>query len=156
MRKKMLHQLQAAAASGAIAAGGIAVRQLRRHAQQGWGRNTPYGKLFDPARLETIYGEVVRVTRFVPMPGMSEGIELLLQIGEEREAVHLGPSKFLTFDVAGIDPGDTVEVTGSKVELAGETVLLATSVRKGDMRIELRNQRGVPVWRRGSEERASS
>jgi hypothetical protein len=148
MRKKTLHRLQAAAALGAFAAGGIAVQQLRRHARHGWGHSTPYGKRFDPARMETIQGKVVRVARFVPVPGMSEGIELLLETAEGRVAVHLGPSKFVSFDETGVDPGDTIEVSGSRIDLAGETVLLATVIRKGELQIVLRNERGVPVWHR--------
>jgi hypothetical protein len=147
MRKKTLQRWQAGAALGALAAGGMALQQFRRHAQHGWGRATPYGKLFDPSRIETIRGQVARVARFVPMPGMSEGIELLLDTSNGLAAVHLGPSRFISFEQTGIDPGDALEVTGAKVELAGETVWLATHMRKGDQHIELRTERGVPLWR---------
>jgi hypothetical protein len=146
MRRTTRRRWRTAAALGAVAAGGIAVQQIRTHARYGWGRATPYGKLFDPARLETIQGKVSLVARFVPLPGMSEGIELWLETTQGGLAVHLGPGKFIPIDV--VDPGDLIEVTASRVELAGETVLMATSIQKGDLRIELRNEKGAPLWGR--------
>lgn len=150
MRKRALRQLQAAAALSAFAAGGLALRQLKRHAGHGWGRRTPYGQLFDPERLTTMQGTVVRVARFLPVPGMSEGIEMLLETEGEAVAVHLGPSKFVAGDAANFAPGDVIEVTGSRTELAGEAILMATSVGKGSMRLELRDLTGAPLWKRAS------
>ncbi|NWF55301.1 MAG: hypothetical protein HXY45_10970 [Syntrophaceae bacterium] len=42
--------------------------------------------------------------------------------------------------------GDKVEVTGSKVMVEGETVLLVSSITKGDKTWQFRNPQGFPYW----------
>lgn len=42
----------------------------------GWGAETPYGRLYDPAKAHTVHGTVVRVGTGPPIPGMASGLQL--------------------------------------------------------------------------------
>jgi hypothetical protein len=45
-----------------------------------------------------------------------------------------------------IEPGDRVEITGSRVTVEGKPTIIAAEVRKGDEVLQLRDAAGVPVW----------
>ncbi|OPY62846.1 MAG: hypothetical protein A4E57_03894 [Syntrophorhabdaceae bacterium PtaU1.Bin034] len=45
-----------------------------------------------------------------------------------------------------MEKGGTVEVKGSRVNLAGKPVIIAAEVRKGEEILALRNDTGIPVW----------
>jgi hypothetical protein len=45
----------------------------------GWGIGGNYSRMYDPARVETISGEVVSIDEFSPMSGMSNGIHITLR-----------------------------------------------------------------------------
>src|SRR5262249_13784336 len=42
----------------------------------GWGMDTPYGRLYDPAKEETISGQVVSIDTSAPLPGMAPGMQM--------------------------------------------------------------------------------
>jgi hypothetical protein len=42
--------------------------------------------------------------------------------------------------------GDSLEVTGSLIEVEGTTFLVAREVRKGATLLRLRDERGAPAW----------
>jgi hypothetical protein len=43
--------------------------------------------------------------------------------------------------------GDSVEITGSKfINDAGEKLIIARSIKKGDLTVELRDDKGTPKW----------
>ena len=113
---------------------------------QGWGPGGAYGRLYDPAKVEKLSGQVLEVRKVMPMRGMSSGVELVVKTPPETIAVHLGPAWFVENQEPRIAKGDTVEVEGSRVAVAGKPVVLAASVRKGDDLLQLRDAAGVPAW----------
>lgn len=112
----------------------------------GWGVGGNYSRMYDPARVETISGEVVSIDEFSPMSGMSSGIHITLRAEKETIPVHLGPEWFLEKQDAAIAKGDNLEVTGSRVTFNGKPAIIAAEVRKGNESLKLRNSDGVPVW----------
>ena len=44
----------------------------------GWGVDTPYGRLYDPAKEQIISGQVVSIETSAPMPGMAPGMLMLV------------------------------------------------------------------------------
>jgi hypothetical protein len=60
--------------------------------------------------------------------------------------VHLGPQWYLENQDVKIEPGDRVEITGSRVTVQGKPTIIAAEVRKGDEVLQLRDAAGVPVW----------
>jgi hypothetical protein len=45
------------------------------------------------------------------------------------------------------NPGDAVEVTGSQMEVAGGTMLVAKEVTVKGKTLKLRDDQGLPLWR---------
>lgn len=112
----------------------------------GWGMGGAYQRMFDPATVETVSGEVQKVEKIAPMRKMGAGIHLLVKTAKETVPVHLGPEWFIDRLDAKIQRGDKVEVTGSRVTLEGKPVIIASEVKKGDETLLLRDGAGVPVW----------
>lgn len=100
---------------------------------------------FDASTVETFKGTVAAVDRVQRMPGMA-GVHLKVQVGAETRVVHLGPAMYvdprMTFAAK-----DEVEVTGSRVQLAGEPAVLAVAVKKAGKVLELRKADGTPLFR---------
>ena len=122
-------------------------------AQRGPGGGMPpgagYGRIYNPQTVETITGEVVKVEKASPMRGgMGQGVHLLVRTNANTEpiSVHLGPSWFMENQEVQIQPKDQVQVTGSRVELAGKPALIAAEVTKGNQELKLRDENGLPVW----------
>ncbi len=102
------------------------------------------GRIFDPATVQTVAGEVADVKRFDGRRG--EGVHLDLATAEGTLPVHLGPAWFLEKQAVKIAKGDRVEVTGSRVTFGGKPALVAQVVKKGDATLTLRDAAGVPAW----------
>jgi hypothetical protein len=112
----------------------------------GWGAGSPYNRLYDPATVETIRGEVVGVDQVSPMKGMSYGVHLRVETGEGVLPVHLGPAWYLDNQEAHLAVGDEVEVTGSRVQFDGAPAIIAAEVRRGEQILQLRDPGGFPRW----------
>lgn len=112
----------------------------------GWGAQGQYQRMYNPATVETVTGEVVKVDKVTPKKGMSYGIHLLLKTDKETLTVHLGPGWYIERLDTKIEVGDTVEVKGSRVTLKTGPALIAAEVRKGDAVLALRDDKGFPYW----------
>jgi hypothetical protein len=112
----------------------------------GWGPEGAFGRMYDPKTAETIKGTVVSVDRVAPMKGMNAGLHLAVKTDAQTVSVHLGPSWYLENQDVKIQPGDVVEVRGSRVTIAGKPALIAAEVKKGDATLRLRDETGIPVW----------
>lgn len=124
----------------------MAQAAMKWHGSGGWGPESPYGRTYDPATVETVSGEVVGVEHFTPRKGMHPGVHLQLKTDKETVDVHLGPSWYVENQDLKIAPKDHIEVKGSKVTFAGKSAIVAREVTKGDETLTLRDQNGVPVW----------
>ena len=116
------------------------------HGSGGWGHHSQYGRMYDPNNLTTVSGEVISVDTFTPRSGMSGGMDLQLKTDDETLDIHLGPAWYLQNQDIQIQPGDKIEVTGSKVDFNRQPAMMAASVKKGDTTLILRDDNGFPVW----------
>ncbi len=112
----------------------------------GWGANSRYGRLYNPATIETVVGQVASVDKFTPARGMSPGIHLLLRTDKETIPVHLGPAWFIDKQGFGIESGDTLEVTGSRITFDGKPAIIAAELKRDGKVMMLRDRNGVPAW----------
>jgi hypothetical protein len=81
------------------------------------------------------------------MHGMSSGVHVLMRTeGDATLSVHLGPAWFVDNQELVIQPGDTLEVTGSRVIVDGAPALIARTVASGEEELVLRDQAGFPMW----------
>jgi hypothetical protein len=85
----------------------------------GWGMGSPYQRMYDPAAVITVTGEVESVQETVPMRGMMSGIHLNLKTAGGELPVHLGPAWYVERLDTPIEVGDKIEVKGSRVSSTG-------------------------------------
>lgn len=105
-------------------------------------------RMYDPATETTLKGAVEAVTQ---QPGGNQMMEMMgthLTVkteGENRE-VMLGPSAFIAGKGFSFVKGDAIEVTGSKVTMAGTEYVIAREVVKDGKTLTLRDKNGMPEW----------
>ncbi|WP_136515496.1 DNA-binding protein [Geomonas edaphica] len=112
----------------------------------GWGMNGAYQRLYDPAKVETVTGEVVKVEVVSARKGPGNGVHLQLKTDQGTIPVHIGPAWFVERLDAKIEKGDRVEVKGARINFDGKPAIIAAEVKKGDAVLQLRDAAGVPVW----------
>jgi hypothetical protein len=111
-----------------------------------WSTSGQYGRAYDVKTVQTVSGVVLSVEKFTPAQGMTPGVHLQVKTETGNLSVHLGPSWYLDNQEARIEPNDRIEITGSRVTLNGDPVLIAAEVKKGDRVLKLRDENGVPMW----------
>jgi hypothetical protein len=121
-------------------------RGMQWHGSGGWGPGGQYGRMYDPATVETIRGEVVSVDRFSPMKGMGQGVHTTVKTATETLSVHLGPAWYLENQDVKLEPKQTVEVKGSRITFRGKPAIIAAEVHKGEEVLKLRDDNGHPLW----------
>jgi hypothetical protein len=124
----------------------FAQRGMKWQGSGGWGMGTPYQRMYDPAKVETISGTVESVDRIAPVKGMYPAVALTVKTDKETITVHLGPEWYIGRLDAKIAKGDSVEVKGSRVTFGDKPVIIAGEIKKGDKVLQLRDNAGVPVW----------
>ena len=116
------------------------------HGSGGWGMGSAYQRMYNPATVDTVSGEVISVNKMTPSKGMGTGIHLQLKTDKETISVHLGPSWYIDRLDARIEKGDAIEVKGSRVTVGGKPAIIAAEVKKGDALLKLRDDSGIPAW----------
>jgi hypothetical protein len=124
----------------------FAQRGMKWRGGGGWGMVTQYGKMYNLKTVGTIRGEVISVDKFTPMKGMSYGIHLMVKTDKETIPVHLGPAWYIENQDVKIEPGDKIEVKGSRITFNGKPAIIAAEVKKGQEILKLRDEGGFPVW----------
>jgi len=112
----------------------------------GWGPGTPYNRMYDPAKVETVSGTVEAVTQVVPMKGMYPAVAVTLKTDKEAISVHLGPEWYISRLDTKIEKGDSIEVKGARTTFSGKPAIIAAELKKGDTTLVLRDVQGIPAW----------
>jgi hypothetical protein len=103
---------------------------------------------YEPKTVETIQGKVLSVEKTTPAKNRGYGVHLMLQTDKETIPVHLGPARYIDTQTPKIEANDTVTVTGSRVTVDGKPAIIAAQVKKGNDVLKLRDDNGIPAWRR--------
>ena len=104
---------------------------------------------WNPATVETLKGEVMTKDTITPSKGRSgmPAVGMTLKKEDDYAAyVHLGPQWYFDKQDLGINVGDKIEVIGSKITVEGNSVILVSSIKKGDRTWQFRDQQGFPFW----------
>jgi hypothetical protein len=112
----------------------------------GWGPDTHYHRMYNPDSVENISGEVAAINMITPMRGMGYGVHMIVKTDKETISVHLGPSWYIENQDVRIEPGDKIEVKGSRIMLDDTSAIIAAEVKKDDEILILRDENGFPVW----------
>lgn len=119
---------------------GIAAAGYAQQATPRGGRN------YNPATETTLTGTVQEVQN-IPTSGRGGGgVHLVFRTGEGPVEVHLGPASFAASKNFTFAKGDALTITGSKVTIDGQPVLIAREIKKGDQVLTLRDANGIPLW----------
>lgn len=107
------------------------------------------GQHYNAGTVATMSGVVDDVAYVAPAQQhhMGPGVHVMLQKDGEILPVHLGPYWYLSEQGKPFEKGEAVTVVGSRVTMAGETVLIAQTITRGDSTLVLRDDQGMPVWR---------
>lgn len=90
-------------------------------------------------------GTVTEVEFHESPPGFL-GVHLQGTNDEGSMEIHAGPSSFLEAKQFAFRNGDAVVVVGSKVTWRGKPMLLARQIVRGEETLELRDEKGHPLW----------
>jgi hypothetical protein len=104
---------------------------------------------WDPATVETVKGEVMTKDSITPQKdkNWSPAVGMTLKKEDDYAVyVHLGPQWYIDKQELAINVGDKVEVTGSKIMVEGNMVILVSSIKKDDKTWQLRDEKGFPFW----------
>lgn len=113
----------------------------------GWGVDSPYARLYDPAREQTISGQVVRVETAAPAQGMALGMQMMIQTDDDKTTrVLVGPEWYLSRQDVEMQENIRVQVLGALAELNGQPVFVAREVQVGGQTLVLRDGKGTPMW----------
>ena len=113
----------------------------------GWGPGSPYHKLFDAKKVQTISGSVVDAKRNAPQPGLGQGTVITVLVPDGRRIlVHLAPTWFMQQTQLRVSRKDQVTVSGVVLPGEGRPVMMAGSIAVGGRQVQFRDAQGVPVW----------
>jgi hypothetical protein len=112
----------------------------------GWGMLSPYSKMFDPRAVEIIKGEVLAIEKFIPLKGMSCGLQIMVRTETDTIAAHLGPEWFMENQDAHIERQDIIEIKGSRITFDGKPIVIAMEILRRTDVLRLRNTNGFPAW----------
>jgi hypothetical protein len=104
---------------------------------------------YDTATEATFRGTVQEVKQVEAGGRRGPGTHVVLKTAEGAVEVHLGPRSFLDEQKLAVALGDAMEVVGSRVKVAGADVVIAREIRKGDQKLILRDESGIPRWSGG-------
>lgn len=126
---------------------GQSTEPLNAQGSGGWGSETPYGRLYDPAKEQTVRGQVTSIGTAAPMQGMTPGTQIQVQTEDGKTTqVQLGPEWYLERQDGMPQANTRVQITGSLVEVEGQPVLLAREVQFDGQSLTLRDAQGRPMW----------
>jgi uncharacterized Zn-binding protein involved in type VI secretion len=104
-------------------------------------------RLFDPSTVVTVWGTVLARSRVVGATGTVDGVDVRLGTPGGEIRVHLGPGFWVDKQALNFAVGDVVAVKGSMIAIDGKPTIIAESVTWGTSMLELRDAKGVPIWR---------
>jgi sporulation protein YlmC with PRC-barrel domain len=99
-----------------------------------------YGNLFNPKKIETVSGEIVRVEYY-------EEARLIIYTDAKKPVlVALGPTGYLESQPTILRPGHRVTVIGSEAVVDDTPFLIAEKIKEGNEELQLRDNEGNPMW----------
>jgi hypothetical protein len=104
-------------------------------------------RLFDPSTVVTVWGTVLARSRVVGATRAADGVDVRLGTPGGEIRVHLGPGFWVDKQALNFAIGDVVAVKGSMMAIDGKPTIIAESVTWGTSMLELRDTKGVPIWR---------
>ncbi len=128
-----------------MAGGVIAILLVVAQAWPQMGPGMNYGCFYNPSTEITAHGVLEAVQNAV-YPCRRGGTQVTLKTENGSYDGRLWPTFFLSQNNFSLAKGDTVSVTGSKLQTQGATVLVAREVSRNGKSLALRSYQGIPAW----------
>jgi hypothetical protein len=110
-------------------------------AQKNQGTNPPYD-LHSETKMKATVDEV----KLPPKGSEKEVVHLTVKNATDTFDIYLCPKSFLDDMGVSFSKGDEISLIGSKVKVENADLILAREVVKGNDTLELRDEKGNPVW----------
>ena len=115
-------------------------------AQPQYGRGQGLRRHYDPGTEITFSGTVDEV-KTIPGPGRGPGgMHLMVRAEAAVTEVVLGPVWFVASKKFDFAKGDNITVTGSRLTMNDQQVVVAREVTKEGKVLTLRDPKGFPLW----------
>lgn len=103
-------------------------------------------RTYDPASAVSLTGvSIIRVDTL--KRGDDSSLSALLSSGTDSISAMIGPVTFLMSNSLTLAAGDVIDISGSRLMMAGKPMLMATEIRKGETKVVLRDKAtGAPAW----------
>lgn len=112
--------------------------------------NTTGNKKSNPLNVERVSGEVTD-KKVITNPDGSSMVSITLSTPSEDIKVLLAPSSYLDASRVGVQIGDTVEIKGSRMQVNGSEMMIASEINKNGNVIPLRDDKGNPMWKNATK-----
>ena len=104
------------------------------------------GRMYNPSTEATVTGTIDEIKNLTSPGRGGGGLHLILSAPSGAIDVRVGPASFVSSKGFTFAKGDALTVVGSKVTMAGQEVLIARELKKGDQVLTLRDAKGFPLW----------
>jgi DNA polymerase III alpha subunit len=111
---------------------------------QGMGQRRQF---YDPSKVTTITGTIAAVDSQETPRGGFYMVQLTVQDSSGTTPVMVAPSSYLDSQNITFNKGNSIQVTGAKMNFRGNDVFIAGQIVIGGKTIKLRDDSGRPVWR---------
>jgi hypothetical protein len=102
---------------------------------------------YDRSIEATFKGSILEVRERPCAVSRGIGSHLLIRTADGKAfEVHLGTTRFVHEYGLSFQRGETVEITGVKVVLAGTDAILARKMKRGTEEFVFRDSEGNPIW----------
>ncbi|OIP68920.1 MAG: hypothetical protein AUK43_14530 [Oscillatoriales cyanobacterium CG2_30_40_61] len=115
------------------------------------GKGQYSGSMYDPSRVETVQGTITEIQTINRWNRTSQRAHLLMKTNTETLELHLGPQWYLEQQNFQIQPNDSVEVTGMRIDRGGQPILMVGEIKKENQTLQLRDENGYPRWMGGQQ-----
>jgi sporulation protein YlmC with PRC-barrel domain len=118
-----------------------------------WAPESTYNANFNPATMTTLEGTIRNVGSFRPQQNAALGLRLKVKPADGKSViVYAGPRIFAVRQGMEFKPGDAITVNGSKTQVNGKSVIMASELTTAGQTLRLRDPQGKPLWKLGSME----
>jgi len=122
----------------------------------GWESDSLYNKLYNASEMDSFKARVVKITKVIPMPGMSPGVAIHVKESDNHEVIEVQvcPTWYMKIGSIGLKRGDRVKVQGVWTEIDGKDVFIASKIKKGSyfvLKVRFTKD-GKPFWALSNKE----
>jgi sporulation protein YlmC with PRC-barrel domain len=111
--------------------------------------SVPFADIYDATKVETVKGVVSTIGSVQIGDRKEEHVRLRIRTQDDRDVIVYGaPASFEDQQMLGLRKGQKVEVTGSPAKYGTQTVLVAGKIVVDGKTATLRDEKGIPAWRK--------